>query len=63
VAVSLAVGLLEVRILIVVRGVQVIFAGGPAMEDPGMVVINELKKPTCSHHDIERDSVKHASTQ
>ncbi|KAG1840466.1 hypothetical protein DFJ58DRAFT_810385 [Suillus subalutaceus] len=44
VAVSVAVGLLEVRILIV---------------GPGMVVSNELKEPIRSHHDIERDSVKH----
>ncbi|KAI6016855.1 hypothetical protein BKA83DRAFT_4543022 [Pisolithus microcarpus] len=36
-----------------------LFAGGPATEGPGMVVSNELKEPICSHHDIERDSVKH----
>jgi len=36
-----------------------LFAGGPATEGPGMVVSNELKEPIRSHHDIERDSVKH----
>lgn len=36
-----------------------LFAGGPATEGPGMVVNNELKEPIRSHHDIERDSVKH----
>ncbi|KAF9043586.1 hypothetical protein BDZ89DRAFT_1089992 [Hymenopellis radicata] len=36
-----------------------VFAGGPATEGPGMVVSNELKEPIRSHHDIERDSVKH----
>lgn len=36
-----------------------LFAGGPATEGPGMVVTNELKEPIRSHHDIERDTVKH----
>ncbi|KAG1831523.1 hypothetical protein EV424DRAFT_1534202 [Suillus variegatus] len=36
-----------------------VFAGGSATEGPGMVVSNELKEPIRSHHDIERDSVKH----
>lgn len=36
-----------------------LFAGGPATEGPGMVVGPELKEPIRSHHDIERDSVKH----
>jgi protein transport protein SEC23 len=36
-----------------------LFAGGPATEGPGMVVSNELKELIRSHHDIERDSVKH----
>lgn len=36
-----------------------LFAGGPATEGPGMVVSSELKEPIRSHHDIERDSVKH----
>lgn len=36
-----------------------LFAGGPATEGPGMVVSPELKEPIRSHHDIDRDSVKH----
>lgn len=36
-----------------------LFAGGPATEGPGMVVGPELKEPIRSHHDIERDTVKH----
>ena len=36
-----------------------VFAGGAATEGPGMVVSNELKEPIRSHHDIDRDSVKH----
>lgn len=36
-----------------------VFSGGPATEGPGMVVSNELKEPIRSHHDIDRDSVKH----
>lgn len=36
-----------------------LFSGGPATEGPGMVVSNELKEPMRSHHDIERDIVKH----
>ncbi|BEI90877.1 uncharacterized protein CcaverHIS019_0309470 [Cutaneotrichosporon cavernicola] len=36
-----------------------LFAGGPATEGPGMVVTTELREPIRSHHDIERDSVKH----
>ena len=36
-----------------------LFAGGPATEGPGMVVSNELKDPIRSHHDIDRDTVKH----
>ncbi|KAG2067365.1 hypothetical protein BDR04DRAFT_1159308 [Suillus decipiens] len=36
-----------------------VFAGGPATEGPGMVVSDELKEPIRSHHNIERDSVKH----
>jgi len=36
-----------------------LFAGGAPTEGPGMVVSNELKEPIRSHHDIERDSVKH----
>ncbi|KAG2352382.1 hypothetical protein BDR07DRAFT_1615803 [Suillus spraguei] len=36
-----------------------VFAGGPATEGPGIIVSSELKEPIRSHHDIERDSVKH----
>ena len=36
-----------------------VFAGGPATDGPGMVVSNELREPIRSHHDIDRDSVKH----
>jgi hypothetical protein len=36
-----------------------VFVGGPAMKDPGMVVSNKLKEPISSHHDIEWYSVKH----
>jgi protein transport protein SEC23 len=36
-----------------------LFAGGPATEGPGMVVSSELKESIRSHHDIDRDSVKH----
>lgn len=75
VAISVAVGLLEVSVLSALHhsslttvcqttypntGARImLFAGGPATEGPGMVVSNELKEPIRSHHDIERDSVKH----
>lgn len=36
-----------------------VFSGGPCTEGPGLVVSNELREPIRSHHDIERDSVKH----
>ncbi|KAJ9109569.1 GTPase-activating protein S23 [Naganishia adeliensis] len=36
-----------------------LFAGGPATEGPGLVVGQELREPIRSHHDIDRDSVKH----
>ncbi|KAG2073370.1 vWA-like protein [Suillus decipiens] len=35
------------------------FRGWTCNRGPGMVVSNELKEPIRSHHDIERDSVKH----
>ncbi|CED82394.1 protein transporter sec23 [Phaffia rhodozyma] len=58
VALSVAVGLLET--CFPNTGARVmLFAGGPATEGPGMVVGPELKEPIRSHHDIERDSVKH----
>lgn len=58
VAVSVAVGLLETTYPNTGARI-VVFAGGPATEGPGMVVSNELKEPIRSHHDIDRDSVKH----
>lgn len=36
-----------------------LFSGGPATDGPGMVVSSELREPIRSHHDIDRDSVKH----
>ena len=36
-----------------------VFSGGAATEGPGMVVSSELREPIRSHHDIEKDSVKH----
>ena len=36
-----------------------LFSGGAATEGPGLVVGPELKEPIRSHHDIDRDSVKH----
>ncbi|KAG2147519.1 hypothetical protein DEU56DRAFT_929167 [Suillus clintonianus] len=58
VAVSVAVGLLETTFPN--TGARIMIStGGPATEGPGMVVSNELKEPIRSHHDIERDSVKH----
>ncbi|KIY72708.1 hypothetical protein CYLTODRAFT_417712 [Cylindrobasidium torrendii FP15055 ss-10] len=58
VAMSVAIGLLEATFPNTGARIMV-FAGGPATEGPGMVVSNELKEPIRSHHDIERDSVKH----
>ncbi|TIA94136.1 hypothetical protein E3P81_00346 [Wallemia ichthyophaga] len=57
-ALSVAVGILENSFPN--SGARIMtFVGGPATEGPGMVVSNELKEPIRSHHDIERDSVKH----
>lgn len=36
-----------------------LFSGGPATDGRGMVVGPELREPIRSHHDIDRDSVKH----
>ncbi|KZT37080.1 hypothetical protein SISSUDRAFT_1129918 [Sistotremastrum suecicum HHB10207 ss-3] len=58
VALSVAVGLLESTFA--QTGARIMmFAGGPCTEGPGMVVSNELREPIRSHHDIDRDSVKH----
>ncbi|KAI0277947.1 hypothetical protein BGY98DRAFT_1089740 [Russula aff. rugulosa BPL654] len=58
VALSVAVGLLETTFPNTGARIMV-FAGGAATEGPGMVVSHELKEPIRSHHDIDRDSVKH----
>ena len=36
-----------------------LFCGGPCTQGPGMVVDDELKHPTRSHHDIEKDNDKY----
>ncbi|WRT66838.1 protein transporter SEC23 [Kwoniella shivajii] len=36
-----------------------LFSGGPPTDGPGLVVSPELREPIRSHHDIDRDSVKH----
>ncbi|KAF8503899.1 hypothetical protein BU17DRAFT_78330 [Hysterangium stoloniferum] len=58
VAISVGVGLLETAYPSTGARIMV-FSGGPATEGPGMVVSNELREPIRSHHDIDRDSVKH----
>ncbi|KIJ36358.1 hypothetical protein M422DRAFT_261312 [Sphaerobolus stellatus SS14] len=58
VAVSVAVGLLEVAFPNTGARIMV-FTGGAATEGPGMVVGPELREPIRSHHDIEKDSIKH----
>ncbi|KAI0313283.1 hypothetical protein OF83DRAFT_1142114 [Amylostereum chailletii] len=58
VALSVAVGILEANFHNT-GARMMLFAGGAATEGPGMVVSNELKEPIRSHHDIDRDSVKH----
>ena len=58
VALSIAVGLLETTYPNTGARIM-LFAGGPATEGPGMVDSNELKEPIRSHHEIERDTVKH----
>lgn len=57
-AIGIAVGLME-SAFPNTGGRILVFSGGPATDGPGMVVSNELKEPIRSHHDIERDSVKH----
>ena len=58
VALSVAVGMLETAFPNTGARIM-LFAGGPCTEGPGMVVSNELREPIRSHHDIDRDSVKH----
>jgi protein transport protein SEC23 len=36
-----------------------LFTAGPCTEGPGMVVGPELRESIRSHHDIDRDSIKH----
>ncbi|KAF9512932.1 hypothetical protein BS47DRAFT_1317957 [Hydnum rufescens UP504] len=58
VALSVAVGLLETTFAN--SGARImLFSGGPATEGPGLVVGPALKEPIRSHHDIDRDTVKH----
>ncbi|KAF9437263.1 GTPase-activating protein S23 [Entomortierella beljakovae] len=58
VALSVAVGLLESTYQNT-GGRVMLFVGGAATEGPGMVVGPDLKEPLRSHHDIEKDNVKH----
>ncbi|KAK4687278.1 protein transport protein SEC23, partial [Tremellales sp. Uapishka_1] len=58
VALGVAVSLLETAFP-GTGGRIMLFAGGPATDGPGMVVGPELREPIRSHHDIDRDSVKH----
>lgn len=58
VALSVAVSLLEVSFQNAGARVM-LFAGGPATIGSGMVVGQELREPIRSHHDIDRDSIKH----
>lgn len=58
VAMSVAVGLLEAAYQNN-GGRVMLFCGGAPSEGPGMVVGTDLKEPLRSHHDIEKESVKH----
>ncbi|KAG2140338.1 hypothetical protein BD769DRAFT_1694878 [Suillus cothurnatus] len=62
VAINVAIGLLETTFPNTGARIMV-FAGGPAMKDPGMVVSNELKEPISSHHNIKRASVTAQSNE
>lgn len=57
VALSLAVGLLEVTYPNTGARIMV-FLGGPCSQGPGQVVNDELKQPIRSHHDIHKDNAK-----
>ncbi|KAK2104129.1 Protein transport protein Sec23A [Saguinus oedipus] len=70
VALSIAVGLLEVGKIVLFWNVKcctfpntgariMMFIGGPATQGPGMVVGDELKTPIRSWHDIEKDNAKY----
>lgn len=58
VALSVAVSLMEVSFQNA-GGRIMLFAGGPATVGSGMVVGVELREPIRSHHDIDRDNIKH----
>lgn len=58
VALSLAVGLLEVTYPNTGARVM-LFLGGPCSQGPGQVVNDELKQPIRSHHDIHKDNAKY----
>ncbi|XP_045777055.1 protein transport protein Sec23A isoform X2 [Maniola jurtina] len=58
VALSLAVGLLEVTYPNTGARVMM-FLGGPCSQGPGQVVNDELKQPIRSHHDIAKDNAKY----
>lgn len=58
VALSLAVGLLEVTYPNT-GGRIMLFLGGPCSQGPGQVVNDELKQPIRSHHDIHKDNAKY----
>ncbi|XP_049878126.1 protein transport protein Sec23A isoform X2 [Pectinophora gossypiella] len=58
VALSLAVGLLEVTYPNTGARIM-LFLGGPCSQGPGQVVNDELKQPIRSHHDIQKDNAKY----
>ncbi|XP_072929744.1 protein transport protein Sec23A isoform X1 [Epargyreus clarus] len=58
VALSLAVGLLEVTYPNTGARIMM-FLGGPCSQGPGQVVNDELKLPIRSHHDIQKDNAKY----
>lgn len=58
VALSIAISLLEVSFQNC-GGRVMLFCGGAATVGSGMVVGQELREPIRSHHDIDRDNIKH----
>nr|XP_032521152.1 protein transport protein Sec23A [Danaus plexippus plexippus] len=58
VALSLAVGMLEVTYPNTGARIMM-FLGGPCSQGPGQVVNDELKQPIRSHHDIHKDNAKY----
>ncbi|XP_049804663.1 protein transport protein Sec23A isoform X2 [Schistocerca nitens] len=73
VALSVAVGLLEVSLGLTTdlkQGVKrctypntggriMLFVGGPCSQGPGQVVNDDLRQPIRSHHDIQKDNAKY----